>query len=132
MDTVMGFKDNIHPPLLINSNTDFSSFDPDSPSRTPEETGDDDSSLVDIHTTVGTGPKTTVRTLLRKKRKHSESSPDPKVIEILQEKWEKDQEKIDVDLALKKQFMEETKRENEEFLACFKGIAESVAKLAKN
>jgi len=129
----MGFKDNVHPPLLINSATDFTSFDPESPFQTPDETCDDDNSSVDLRSTVGSGPRTPLHKVIRKKRKHSESSHDTtKIIEILREKWEKDQEKNEEELALKKQFIEETKCESEEFLICFKGIAESVAKMAKN
>ena len=135
MDGVMRFKDNVHPPLLINLGTDFSSFEPESPCQTPDKTGEDDLSPVDIRATAGihsSTAKTSIHKLsLKKKRKHFEAIPDLKFIDILLEKWEKDQEKSDVDFALKKQFIEETKCEKDEFLTCFKGIAELIAKLAK-
>src|SRR5579859_5041336 len=115
MDMVMGFKDNINPALLYNVTTDLSSFEPDSPSQTPEETGEDDSaSPIDtIHTMVGS-QKAPVCKLARKKRKHDETaSHEINVIDFLHEKWERDQEKNNADLALKIQFMEDIKCDNE-------------------
>jgi hypothetical protein len=54
MDEIMGFKDNVNPLLLINSATDFSSFETESPGQTPDETGEDDAFPDDIRTTAGT------------------------------------------------------------------------------
>jgi hypothetical protein len=36
-----------------------------------------------------------------------------------------------MDMELKRQLIQDTKRESEELLACFKGIVESVAKMAR-
>ena len=86
MHEVMGFKDNVNPPLLINSATDFSSFGPESPGQTPDETGDDDASTDDIRRADGPARHSEHKVALRKKRKHSEVASDPKIIELLQGK----------------------------------------------
>jgi len=128
----MGFKDNINPALLYNATTDLSSYEPDSPSQTPEETGEDDSaSPMDATLATIGSQKAPVHKVARKKRKHAETAfHDINVVEFLREKWERDQEKNDADLALKKQFMEDIKRDSQDFLTCFKGIAETMSKIA--
>lgn len=138
MDVVMGFKDHVLPTFLINSQTDFNALEMDF--QIPEETDEDDSSPADFQTTTGSYGRATkvvsARKAVRKKRKYSEAMLDHrKVIEIFKQKWEKewekDQERHDAELAFIRQFIEQTKRGNEEILACLRDIAESVAKLAK-
>ena len=91
----MGFKDHIHPPLVVNATRDFSILGSQSPTQSQEETGDDDASVADTM-------RATAAYKAGRKPKHSPTTePAVKVLDFLIEKWEKELEKSDAEFDLK-------------------------------
>src|SRR5436190_15842135 len=89
MEQIIGDQDNINPALLINSATDFSSFDfgfidaSDSMSASQSQTETEGVKAESGRKSCSPGKSRKGR---GKKRKHS-PSPEPKLVELLTEKW---------------------------------------------
>jgi len=108
IEAVIGDQDNINPALLINSATDFSSFDfgfidaSDSMSASQSQTETEGAKAESGRKSCSPGKSRKGR---GKKRKHS-PSPEPKLVELFTEKWKEEKEERRLDRELAKQAFE--------------------------
>ena len=108
IEAVIGDRDNINPALLINSATDFSSFDfgfidaSDSMSASQSQTETEGAKAESGRKSCSPGKSRKGR---GKKRKHS-PSPEPKLVELFTEKWKEEKEERRLDRELAKQAFE--------------------------
>jgi len=124
---VFGDRDNIDPPLLINSGTDFTAFGetgdftPDSRSQTEGE-NQVDSTVKDLKN----------RAKGKKKRKHSLSPERQNIMGMFTRKWEDEKEERKETREMMRQELEANKVVNTEILGFMKSIADSFSHMAKD
>jgi hypothetical protein len=122
IDEVVGTRDNIDPPLLINSGTDFSVFAETSESQSQTEGETQVDPTVKDLKNRGKG---------KKKRKRSPSPDPPPIVELFTKKWEEDKEERKEDRAMMREELDGLKEVNMEMLGCMKSMADSFSRMTK-
>ena len=127
IDEVMGYKDNVNPPLLIHSETDFSSLE----YTTHKSDSESQSQNEDDHMTPDPLIKDSKnsRKSRHKKRQRSPSLERKEVLDLIMRKWQKEEEQRDEDRELQRQREEARDKRDVEILNTMKTMTSILERL---
>lgn len=130
IDKVMGYKDNVNPPLLIHSETDFSSLEYTTHKSDSESDSQNENDNITPNPLIKDDKNNRKRGC--KKRRHSSSPKHKEVLDLLMQKWQKEEEQRDEDRELQRQREEARDKRDVEVLNTMKTMTNILERLTRH